>query len=35
MVLRKSATLYIDPKYDVTKEVIEGLNKRYTKVAKK
>ncbi len=35
MVLRKSATLYIDPKYDVTKEVIEGLNKRYNKVAKK
>ncbi len=35
MVLRKSATLYIDPKYDVTKDVIEGLNKRYNKVAKK
>ena len=35
MVLRKSATLYIDPKYDVTKDVIEGLNKRYDKVAKK
>jgi len=35
MVLRKSATLYIDPKYDVTKDVIEVLNKRYTKVAKK
>lgn len=35
MVLRKSATLYIDPKYDVTQEVIEGLNKRYNKVAKK
>lgn len=35
MVLRKSATLYIDPKYDVTNEVIEGLNKRYNKVAKK
>ena len=35
MVIRKSATLYIDPKYDVTKEVITGLNKRYTKVAKK
>ena len=32
MVLRKSATLYIDEKYDVTKEVIEGLNKRYNKV---
>lgn len=35
MVLRKSATLYIDPKYDVTQEVIEGLNKRYNKVGKK
>lgn len=35
MVLRKSATLYIDSKYDVTKEVIDGLNKRYNKVAKK
>lgn len=32
MVLRKSATLYIDEKFDVTKEVIEGLNKRYNKV---
>jgi len=32
MVLRKSATLYIDEKYDVTNEVIEGLNKRYNKV---
>ncbi len=35
MVLRKSATLYIDSKYDVTDEVIEGLNKRYVKVEKK
>lgn len=35
MVLRKSATLYIDSKYDVTQEVIDGLNKRYNKVAKK
>ena len=33
MVLRKSATLFIDEKYDVTDEVIEGLNKRYNKVA--
>lgn len=33
MVLRKSATLYIDPAYDVTEEVIEGLNKRYNKVS--
>ena len=32
MVLRKSATLYIDEKYDVTNEVVEGLNKRYNKV---
>lgn len=35
MVLRKSATLYIDEKYDVTKEVVEGLNKRYNKVGGK
>ncbi len=35
MVLRKSATLYIDEKYDVTKEVIDGLNKRYNKVGGK
>ena len=35
MVLRKSATLFIDEKYDVTKEVVEGLNKRYNKVGSK
>ena len=35
MVLRKSATLFIDEKYDVTKEVIDGLNKRYNKVGAK
>ncbi len=35
MVLKKEATLYIDPRFDVTDDVIEGLNKRYTKVAKK
>lgn len=35
MVLRKSATLYIDEKYDVTKEVVEGLNKRYNNVGGK
>ena len=35
MVLRKSATLYIDEKYDVTNEVVEGLNKRYNKVGGK
>jgi outer membrane protein len=34
-VLRKTATFYIDPKYDITKDVIEGLNKRYNKVEKK
>ncbi len=32
MVLRKSATLYINEKYDITEDVIEGLNKRYNKV---
>ena len=35
MVLRKSATLYIDEKYDVTEEVVDGLNKRYNKVGSK
>ena len=35
MVLRKSATLFIDEKYDVTEEVIDGLNKRYNKVGSK
>ena len=35
MVLRKSATLFINEKYDVTKEVVEGLNKRYNKVGGK
>lgn len=35
MILRKSATIYIDSKYDVTDDVIEGLNKRYVKVEKK
>jgi len=35
MVLRKSATLFIDEKFDVTNEVIEGLNKRYNKVGGK
>ena len=35
MIIRKSATLFIDPKYDVTNDVVEGLNKRYNKVAKK
>ncbi len=35
MVLLKAATGYIDPKFEVTDEVIKGLNKRYTKVANK
>ena len=35
MILYKSSTVFIDSKYDVTDEVIEGLNKRYTKVEKK
>ena len=35
MVLRKSASFYIDPKLDITKEVVDGLNKRYNKVEKK
>lgn len=35
MILLKSATVFIDEKYDVTGEVIEGLNKRYVKVEKK
>ena len=36
VILKKAAaTLYINPSLDVTDEVIEGLNKRYTKVAKK
>lgn len=35
MIVRKSATLYIDKQFDVTDEVVEGLNKRYNKVAKK
>ena len=35
VILKKAASLYINPDLDVTGEVIEGLNKRYTKVAKK
>ncbi len=36
-ILFKSAALYIDPKYDITNEVVELLNKRYaaSKSAKK
>lgn len=35
IVLRKSATLYINDAYDATDDVIAGLNKRYVKVEKK
>ena len=35
MILLKASTGYINPSLEVTDEVIEGLNKRYTKVAKK
>ena len=35
MFLNKAATFYIDPKYDVTSDVVEQLNKAYTKVAPK
>ena len=34
-VLRKTAAFYMDSKYDVTKEVVDELNKRYNKVVKK
>lgn len=30
----KAATLYIDPRLDITSEVVEGLNARYNKVKK-
>ncbi len=33
-VLRKTATFYMDQKYEVTKEVVDGLNKRYNRVKK-
>ena len=35
VILYKASAVYIDAKYDVTNDVIEGLNKRYTKVEKK
>lgn len=35
IVLRKSAAFFIEPKLEVTSEVVEGLNKRYNKVEKK
>lgn len=34
VVLKKDATFYIDPKYDITDEVVKGLNARYVKVKK-
>lgn len=36
MILNKNAAaFYMDPKFDVTADVVKGLNARYTKVAKK
>ncbi len=35
MIISKSSAYYVDPKYDVTADVVKGLNQRYTKVAKK
>lgn len=35
IVLRKSAAFFIEPKLEVTSDVVEGLNKRYNKVEKK
>lgn len=35
MIIRKSAAFYVNEKYNVTDEVVEALNKRYTKVEKK
>lgn len=35
MILRKSAAFFIDSKYEVTEEVVNNLNERYTKVEKK
>ncbi|MDE5843376.1 MAG: OmpH family outer membrane protein [Muribaculaceae bacterium] len=33
-IFLKAATLYIDPRLDITDEVVEGLNARYNKVKK-
>lgn len=33
-IFYKGATLYIDPRLDITDEVVEGLNARYNKVKK-
>ena len=35
MIIYKASGVYMDAKYDVTNEVVNGLNKRYTKVEKK
>lgn len=35
MILDKNATFYIDEKFDITQEVIKGLNARYNKVETK
>lgn len=34
IVLKKDAAFYVDPKYDITDEVVKGLNARYVKVKK-
>ena len=34
-IFQKASTLYINPELDITDEVVEGLNARYNKVAKK
>lgn len=34
-ILKKEATLYMNPALDITDEVVEGLNARYNKVNKK
>lgn len=35
IIFSKDATIFIDPKYDITEEVIKGLNERYNKVETK
>ena len=35
MIIYKASGVYMAAKYDVTREVVDGLNKRYTKVEKK
>ena len=35
IILDRAAALHIDPKFDITAEVIEGLNARYNRVEKK